>query len=216
MAEKYVEDERYEEAIALFSDVKNKFPYSKLATEAELKIADVQYARESYIEAQTAYEVFKELHPKHPRSDYVTYRLGMSLFNQLPSTIDRDLSLAERAIVYYQEVIRSFPSSEFVASSKEHRLKCREMLAEKQYYIGEFYAVRKMHESAVARYDELLATFPESKTVPQTLAAASRSSLALKDKAKAAFYFEQLKERFPKTPEFSNLQSEIGNELSVK
>ena len=122
LAEKYVEDERYEEAIALFADVKNKFPYSKLATDAELKIADVQYDRESYLEAQTAYEVFKELHPKHPKSDYVTYRLGMSLFNQLPSTIDRDLSLAERAIVYYQEVIRSFPGSEFVASAKEHRL----------------------------------------------------------------------------------------------
>lgn len=216
LAEKYAADERYEEAVAQFAQVKNKFPYSKLATEAELRIADIQYEREAFIEAQTAYEVFKELHPKHPKSDYVTFRLGMSLFNQLPSTIDRDLSLAERAIVYFDEVIRSYPNSEFVASAKEHRLKAREMLAEKQYYIGNFYYIRDMYESALNRFEQLLRLYPDTELIPRTLAAASRSAYALSDKRKAAFYLSQLKERFPQAPELSNLQSEIGDELSTQ
>src|SRR5690242_19065455 len=55
MAEKLEKNERYEEAIQKYSDVKNKHPYSKYAVEAELKIADIQYTRENYIEAQNAY-----------------------------------------------------------------------------------------------------------------------------------------------------------------
>lgn len=216
LASKYAEDERYEEAIVQFTQVKNKFPYSKLATEAELRIADIQYERETYIEAQTAYEVFKELHPKHPRSDYVTFRLGMSLFNQLPSTIDRDLSLAERSILYFKEVERSYPSSEYVAPAKEHHQKAREMLAEKELYIGDFYSHRDMHESALTRYEDLLRSYPETKLVPKALAAASKSALAMADKRRAAFYYQQLKEKYPDSSELSNLNSEIQDELSAE
>lgn len=216
LAARYAEDERYEEAIAQFTTVKNKFPYSKLATEAELRIADIQYERESYIEAQTAYEVFKELHPRHPKSDYVTFRLGMSLFNQLPSTIDRDLTLAQRAIMYFQEVERSYPTSEHVAAAKEHQIKSREMLAEKELYVGDFYLIRDMHESALSRYESMIKNYPEAKAVPRALAAASRASLALEDKRRAVFYYNQLKERFPQSPELSTLNSEMENELSAE
>ena len=74
VADEYAKDDRYEEAIAKYSDVKNKFPYSRLAAEAELKIADINFTRESYIEAQNDYQLFREFHPKHPKSDYVTFR----------------------------------------------------------------------------------------------------------------------------------------------
>ena len=59
LAEKYEKDERYEEALALFTEVKNKHPYSKYAVEAKLKIAEIEYTRENFVEAQTAYSVFK-------------------------------------------------------------------------------------------------------------------------------------------------------------
>src|SRR3954471_14338242 len=97
LAEKYEKDERFEEAITQYTQVKNKHPYSKLATEAELRIAEIHFKREEFVESQNAYQTFKEMHPTHPQIDFVTYRLGLSFFNQLPSTIDRDLSVADRA-----------------------------------------------------------------------------------------------------------------------
>src|ERR1041385_5795724 len=86
LGEKYEKDERFEDAIAQFSNVKNKYPYSTLATASELKIADIHFKREDYAEAQASYQTFKELHPSHPKIDYVTYQLGMSYFHQLPPT----------------------------------------------------------------------------------------------------------------------------------
>jgi outer membrane protein assembly factor BamD len=87
-AEEYEKDERYEEAVQKYAEVKNKFPYSRFATQAEMKIADVHFTREAFIEAAGAYQLFKEFHPKHPQADYVTFRLALSYFNQLPSSID--------------------------------------------------------------------------------------------------------------------------------
>src|SRR5262249_18604911 len=154
--EKFEKDERYEEAIAQFNTVKNKFPYSKLATEAELKVAEINFKREEFVEAQNAYQVFKEMHPSHPKIDYVTYRLGLSFFNQLPSTIDRDLAVAERAILYFDEVIQSYPQSSHVKDAREYKTKSLKMLAEKEYYVGHFYFIRDFYDSALTRFEGLL------------------------------------------------------------
>ena len=96
-----------------------------------VKIADIHYLREDFIEAQHAYEIFKELHPKHTKSDYVTYRLAMSYYNQVPDIISRDLTAAESAILYFDEVIQTYPQSEFVKQSGENKLKALKRLAEK-------------------------------------------------------------------------------------
>ena len=116
IAKEYEDAERFEVAIQKYSDVKNKFPYSSYATAAELAIADVQYKRESYPEAQIAYQNFRDLHPKHQKIDYVVFRTGMSYYLQLPETIDRDLSLATDAIYSFNELIKSYPNSEFLAN----------------------------------------------------------------------------------------------------
>ena len=106
IAEEFDKDERYEEAIRRYTEVKNKFPYSNFATKAELAIADVYYKQESYPEAQVSYQAFRELHPKSPQADYVVYRIGLSYFQQLPTTLDRDLTVAREAISNFDDLIK--------------------------------------------------------------------------------------------------------------
>ncbi|MGE0634777.1 MAG: outer membrane protein assembly factor BamD [Pseudobdellovibrionaceae bacterium] len=130
-AQELEKDERFEEALARYQDVKNKHPYSRFATQSEMAIADIHFRREEYPEAQVAYQTFREFHPKHERIDYVTSQLGLSFFHQLPSTIDRDLTLAERAINYFDEVLLKYPKSEFAKCAAEKRAEYIKMLSEK-------------------------------------------------------------------------------------
>jgi outer membrane protein assembly factor BamD len=153
-------DERYEEALGKFNEIKNKHPYSKYAIESELHIADIQFKRENFIEAQTAYQLFKDFHPKNIKSDYVTYRLAMSLYNQLPPTADRDLTATTKAIQYFTEVINAYPTSQYVKDSEEKKLSCLKMLAEKEAYIGNYYFIREKYDSAQRRYEALLFKYP--------------------------------------------------------
>ncbi len=213
LGEKYEKDERYEEAIQQFSTVKNKHPYSKLATEAELRIADIHFKREEYIEAQNAYQVFKEMHPSHPKIDYVTWRLGLSFFKQLPSTIDRDLAGAERAILYFDEVIQSYPNSTYAKEAKEHKLKALKMLAEKEYYVGHFYFIRDHYESALARFEGLLQKYPKLGFDARALYGAAVSAFKIKEMGKAKIYYQRLMANHKNTAEAEKARREIGDRI---
>lgn len=202
--------ERMEEAIVEFQDIKNKFPYSRYATLSELAIADVHFQRESYVEAQGAYEVFKSLHPKHPQSDLVTYRLGLSLFKQLPSTIDRDLSVAHRAINYFSQVSRYYPTSEYIKPSLEKRTEALKMLASKELYIADFYFKKENYKSALKRYEDGLSTYADLGFDNRFLFGASASAFRSGAIEKGRKYSSSLNSRFPG----SDLAQKIKDEES--
>ena len=208
-AEEYEKDDRYEEAIQKFSEVKNKHPYSRFATEAELRIADLQFKRETFIEAAAAYQLFREFHPKHPRVDYVTYRLGLSYFNQLPSTIDRDLSVAEKAILYFDEVINTYEKSEFLADAKQKRQDALHMLAEKEMYIANFYTKHETYDSALKRYEYLLKTYPNQGFDASALYGAARSAFKSGEKERGQQHLKNLYSLYPSSDEAKRAKNEF-------
>lgn len=209
IAQELEDDERFEEAIQKYREVQNKHPYSRFAVLAKLKVADINYARENFIEAQNAYQLFKDLHPKHERIDYVTFRLGMSYFNQLPSTIDRDLSQAHKAILYFDEVLMSYASSEHAKEAKEKKAEALRKLAEKEQYIADFYFKRKMYDSAVRRYEKLVRDFPGSGLETNGLYGASVSALRSGDIEKGKSLANRLIQQFPDSNEAQKVKGEL-------
>lgn len=208
LAKDFEDAERYEIAVQKYSDVKNKFPYSSYASLAELAIADVQYKRESYPEAQIAYQNFRELHPKHPKIDFVIFRTGMSYFMQLPDTIDRDLSLAQDAIYSFDEVIKNFPNSASIKEARENREKAYVMLVEKELYIADFYFKQKIYDSALNRYEMAYKKFPGFGYDPRSLYGAIRSAKKLSDAKKQTQYSTLLLSKFSQSDEAKKVKSE--------
>jgi outer membrane protein assembly factor BamD len=155
-AEEAFKDERYIIALEKFREVKNRYPYSNRATDSELRIADTYFAEESYIESESAYEIFKELHPTHPKSDYVQYRMALSYYMQIPDNAARDLSAAFKAIDAFENLFDKYPNSEFVAKGKEYIVEARKRLAEHEAYVADFYFRRQHYLSASYRYAALL------------------------------------------------------------
>lgn len=203
MAQEYDKDERYEEAIKRYQDIKNKFPYSKFATMSELAIADVYYKQESFPEAQVAYQAFKDLHPKHPQVDYVTFRLAMSFFSQLPATIDRDLTLANSAMLYFDEVISQYPNSENAKEAKEKKEATLKMLAGKEDYIANFYFIREKFDSALGRYEGLLRKYSGLGFDAQALSRAAVSAAKIGEPDKSRKYLQELESKFPNSAELA-------------
>ncbi len=210
LANYFAKNSRYEDALARLRTLKNKFPYSKLAVEAELKIADIEYDREYWPEAETAYRLFKEFHPKHERSDYVSHRMALSQFNQLPSTIDRDLTDAYTAIRYFEDVINSYPNSKYVAEAKEHKNKTIKMLAEKEQYIASFYFIREHYLSALLRYEGILTRFKGLDTERGALYGAAVSAYEIKEIEKAKNYLAQLASKYPDSNEYKNAKDKLS------
>lgn len=201
IAEDFEKGERFEEAVRRFTEIKNKFPYSNLAIKSELAIADVYYKQESYAEAQVAYQIFKDLHPSYAQADFVQFRLGMSYFQQLPDAIDRDLSQANDVILSFSDLIKKYPSSQYVAEAKAKKSATIRMLAEKEEYIADFYFKREVFDSALSRYEGLYSNYSglgfDKKALSRMVISAKKNN----DTTKATKYFKILAKDFPGTPE---------------
>lgn len=201
IAQDFEKDERYIVAIQRYTDVKNKFPYSSFATMAELAIADVQFKSEDYAEAQISYQMFRELHPKHPKIDYVIFRTGLSYFMQLPETIDRDLTLATDAIYSFNEIIKKFPNSDYLAEAKDYRQKAFVMLGEKELYIADFYFKQELYDSALLRYESAFKKYGEFGFSPRSLFGALQCADHLNDDEKKKKYSDILLKQFSDSEE---------------
>ena len=202
IAQEYEKDDRFEEAIRRYQEVKNKFPYSNWAAKAELAIADVHYKDESYAEAQVAYQAFKELHPKHPQIDFVSFRIGMSFYKQLPDSIDRDMTLGHEAVTAFDEVLKNYPRSEYIKESQDNKNDTLKRLAAKEDYIGNFYFIREKYLASFRRYEGLLNTYPGRGFDAIALSRAAISAHKTEQADKAQTYLKKLKAQYPDSPEY--------------
>lgn len=194
-AKEYEADERYEEALRRYDEIKNKFPYSTYSKESDLRIADIYFKKEEYASAALAYSNFKYLYPNHPQIPYVSLQLGLSYFNQLPSSIDRDLSKGVNAIQEFNLVIDKYPGTEFAKTAEEKKKATQDMLAEKELYIANFYFKKEKYLSALRRYEGLTKMPAPAKLTTEAYLKGARSAFEIGEVGKGKDLLEQLSKR---------------------
>lgn len=157
--EKY-EGGYFEAATEAFQKIKDRYPYSKFAVTAELKMADCLYKRKLYDEGFEAYDEFERMHPKNPNIPYVIYRKGMCHFSQV-NTIDRDQSNTLQAKEEFERLVKKFSKTEYANKARAKIRKCYIYLAEYELYVGRFYYKKKKYRAAMDRYRYILANYPD-------------------------------------------------------
>lgn len=160
---------RYLEAVERFRILRTRYPYSKYAAMASLRIGDVHFKEESFAEAAAAYKLFRELYPKNEQNSYALFQIGESQFNQVPDSVDRDLTAATDGINAFEEFLARYPSDEKANDAQKKLRALKEKLAQKEDYIGEFYFKRGHYHAAANRYQGLLDRFsgfgPEERSL---------------------------------------------------
>jgi outer membrane protein assembly factor BamD len=162
-AEQEIASDHYQLAIDKLRTIKNKFPYSSVAIDAQLRIADVYFMQESYIESAASYEAFRDLHPKHEKTPYAMFRIGKSYYNDIPSVVARDLTPAQRALDAYKNYLSHYPSGTETAEVHKDIIEIRNLLANKELSIGDFYFNRNFYDSAKPRYKKVIELFSDTQ-----------------------------------------------------
>jgi outer membrane protein assembly factor BamD len=154
------DDGDFVEAKNAYQKVKDRYPYSKYALEAELKMADSLYEDDLFEEAYGAYDDFEKLHPKNKEIAYVIYKKGMCHFVQV-TTIDRDQSHTLKAKEEFERLVKRYPRSEYASSARKKIRKCYINMAEYELYIGHYYYKRGKYRAAMERYRYLIENYPD-------------------------------------------------------
>ncbi len=156
-----VEDGAYEPAQKTLDFLRDQYPFSKFAVEAELLEADMLFDQEKYEEAAAAYRAFEELHPTHSKLGYAVFRRGLS-YEELSLPPDRDQTGTHNAIEAYQKLLYLRPEGEHAAEARERMEKLRQRLAEHELYVARYYKRRKMYDAARGRVAYLVRNFPDT------------------------------------------------------
>ena len=152
----------YDEAIAEFEKLKNTYPFSKYAVEADLKIADALFQKREYADAADDYRSFSKLHPKHELVDYATYRVGLSLFLEAPKAVDRDQASTEKAMEELRAFIQQFPDSKYAEDASKKIGEGRERLAAKELYVGRYYVKHRKWKASISRLQNVVDHYPDT------------------------------------------------------
>ncbi len=175
-------DDNYAKAVESFQKLKDRYPYSKLAVQAELKLADSLFKRKEFEEALEEYIEFEKLHPKNKSIPYVIYRQGMCSFLRMNS-IDRDQTDTKEALKEFERLRREFPTNPFSLQAQRKIRECLINLAEYEFYVGHFYFKAGHYLAALRRFEYLITHYPDLGQYGKTLIyiARCREKLAEKD-----------------------------------
>jgi outer membrane protein assembly factor BamD len=160
LGERNFEHGMYKEAIANWEKVRDTYYSPELTALAEIKIAEAHYDAEEYVEAAAAYEDFLKQHPNHPQTSQILYRLGMSYYKQILSP-DRDQTATRNAMATFESLLRKYPDISEKAEVQAYIVECRNILAEHEFYVGNFYFRTDHDPGAIGRLKGLIAEYPD-------------------------------------------------------
>jgi outer membrane protein assembly factor BamD len=74
--------------------------------------------------------------------------------------IDRDQAETLKALKEFEKLVARFPNSKFSVLAERHILECRKRLAEKEFYVGNFYFSRGKYKAALGRFEIIAREYP--------------------------------------------------------
>lgn len=159
-AQQQFESGHYENALKTYEDLRDWYPFSPLAPDVELRIADTYYKMERYEEAAASYDEFVRLHPKNKMASYALYQMGMCFFEQMDSP-DRDQIPSHRAAEIFEKIILVDPDGPYAKQATEKVKKCYQNLAVHEMQVADFYFKVRQYDAALNRYERVIKMYPD-------------------------------------------------------
>jgi len=198
------EEHDWEEAKALFKELKKKFGYSRYARLAELRMADTDFASEKLAEAIQGYRSYIHDHRTDPEIPYARYRICKGLFDQisdggvlLPPLEERDQGTTAEAYKELSSFVKDFPIGPYATQAKYMLQVITGRLVRHELYVARFYLRRDEYEAAVARTQYALRNYDGSGIEPEAMVLLGETHLNMPKPAEARSAFSQMLAKYP-------------------
>ena len=204
---KQLSDKEWVAAAKYFSFIKARFPYSKFAVLAELRLADAEFGAGHYAQAIDNYKVFMKFHPTHEmvENGYAALRIGEAYFKQLPDdwwilppSYEKDQSATSDAGVHLKRFLKKYSKSEFTPKAKKMLFKVNNRLARHEWYVANFYWKRGKPMGTVLRLRKLLNDYAGAGFDGDALWLLGRAYVRVKMPARARKAWSKLINQYPR------------------
>ena len=168
----------FRSAIEQLEQLESRFPFGRYAEQAQLELIYAKYMTSSLDEANTSADRFIRLHPQHPNIDYAYYLKGLSSFHKTRSIFDRffqsqafkkDMQPVQAAYTDFATLLSLFPDSQYAPDVKQRMIHLRNVLADYELVVADYYMRRGAYVAAANRARYVLETYPNTKATPDAI-----------------------------------------------
>src|SRR5271170_4503746 len=149
----------------------NTYPDTEYAMRAKLAVGDTWYKEggsAALTQAEQEYKDFITFFPNTPEAAEAQMKVGDIYFQQMQKP-DRDPQNVMHAETEYRQMIQQFPDSPLIPRAKQRLRDVQEVLAARQFEIGEFYASHENWPATIARMQTVADSYPLFSHSDQTL-----------------------------------------------
>lgn len=224
-AQKAMKSNNYLLAIEQLQQLESRFPFGRYAEQAQLDLIFSYYKSLDYGSSAAQAERFIRQYPDHEEVDYAYYMRGLASYSIdrgllarfLPSDpSERDMAPAKEAFEQFKRFIEKFPDSEYSHDARQRMLYLKNLLADHEVKVANYYIKRKAYLAAANRGRYVVEHFQGTPAVPKALAMMVKAYTNLGISDLAAASEEILVTNFPDYPELEDgklaFKKEIRNE----
>jgi outer membrane protein assembly factor BamD len=188
-----------------------RFPSGDYNQQAQIDLAYSQYKDNQPDDAYSTINRFIKTYPTNKHVDYAYYLRGLINFSRTGGFIERYLyrenAVARRDQAYnlqafddFSELSRRFPDSAYAADARQRMIYLRNVLAQYEINVAEFYLRNKAYIASADRAQYVIEHYQESPQTGDALAILARSYIALKHPELAAQTRQVLAANYPDHP----------------
>ena len=165
-------------AIMSLEALEARFPFGRYAEQAQAELIYAYYMNSQFEAAQSAAERFINLHPRHSHTGYAFYMRGLASFTDDSGIFSRyfQSDLAKREVVMAQtsfdelsDFISRYPNSKYVPHAKQRMIYLKNLIAEHEIYVADFYMKRGAYLAAIGRAKYVIEHLPNTPQTPYAL-----------------------------------------------
>jgi outer membrane protein assembly factor BamD len=206
-----LENSDYAAATKAYQRLIARFPSGEYNEQAQLDLAYSQYKDNQPDDALSTVNRFIKTYPANKHVDYAYYLRGLINFDRTSGVIERFIhhsgSTARRDQGYnlqafddFSELSRRFPDSAYTADARQRMVYLRNVLAQYEINVAEFYLRNKAYVASADRAQYVIEHYQQSPEAGDALAILTRSYLALKQDAQAKDTRQVLALNYPDHP----------------
>ncbi len=222
---------RYDVARLDLQTLLNTYPDSEYRMRAKLSVGDTWFKEggsAAFTQAEAEYEDFITFFPNAPEAAEAKMKVADIYYQQMEKP-DRDFTNAQNAEREYRDMINMFPDSTLIPRAKQRLRDVQEVLAEREFQIGDYYETRGNFVAAIARLQTVADTYPlYSKSdqvllgigdayageahniqIAPNLSGAFRERMVAMYQEKAAAAYDKVITRYPMAPHVEDVRDRL-------
>lgn len=187
-SQKALKKKEYATAAKRLEAIESMYPFSDYTESSQMELIYAYYENEDYPSAAATAERFIHLYPRAKNVDYAYYMRGLANFQQTRGVFAKYLPMDEswrdpgtqtQAYMDFSILVQKFPNSKYKPNALQRMIYLRNMFAQHELNVSQYYFKRKMYVAAIERAGYLVKNYPQAPSAQNALAVMYHANRAL-------------------------------------